>query len=132
MTDTIEVVEEVTSVVEVVDVGPQGPASGGGIPAAEDWHVVGDPGEPAFASGASSDPTSPARFYKDALGEVHLSGLILLSGDPEGFTLPTGYRPSQGEYFGVLADFFIVGTDGLVASGASTDGIVLSGSFRAA
>ncbi|RLK36110.1 hypothetical protein [Cupriavidus plantarum] len=41
-------------------------------------------------------PTSPARFYKDGHGTVHLAGLIGLGTTTQGtlmFTLPAGFRP---------------------------------------
>jgi hypothetical protein len=61
----------------------------------EAWHGIGDGGEPAFENGWRNYPTGePARFYKDTLGIVHLSGEVM-SGvhDSTMFTLPSGYRP---------------------------------------
>jgi hypothetical protein len=47
---------------------------------------------------------SPARFYKDALGVVHLSGLIKNgSAGTAIFTLPEGYRPLESKLFIVAA-----------------------------
>jgi hypothetical protein len=63
----------------------------------EDWHIVGDTGEPAFTNGWSNlDGTRTARFFKDSLGEVHLEGYIDggTIGQPA-FTLPAGYRPGR-------------------------------------
>ncbi len=89
--------------------GPQGPAGndgapgeGAALPEAEDWHVVGDPGEPAFPKGWSnfSEPgfnPVPLRFRKDELGDVVIEGFVQSPGG-EGvgrdiFILPEGFRP---------------------------------------
>lgn len=73
-------------------------ASVGVIP--EPWHNVGAPGEPAFAAGWSnnySDTANYARFFKDPHGIVHLNGSIKSNGTAAlAFTLPVGYRPTQG------------------------------------
>lgn len=91
--------------------------------AVEDWHVVGDPGEPAFPTGFENpDGTgaeipawlhsedAPVAFFKDPFGVVHVRGMALfqqafVAAPPEGeperehaweerlFTLPAGYRP---------------------------------------
>jgi hypothetical protein len=65
----------------------------------EPYHEVGTPGEPPFQSGwTNTEPgVSTAAFYKDSLGVVHLKGVIAGGGNGNtAFTLPTGYRPSQG------------------------------------
>jgi hypothetical protein len=66
----------------------------------EDWHIVGDTGEPAFQSGwTNSDNNATqheprAGFYKDPLGVVHLEGHVQLGQiRTTVFTLPEGYRP---------------------------------------
>lgn len=75
---------------------------GGGLPEAEEWHIVGGGGEPAFNKGWSnfSEPEFepiPARFRKDELGDVVIEGFVQGTGG-EGagrviFQLPAGYRP---------------------------------------
>lgn len=87
----------------------------------EDWHVIGAPGEPGFATGVENEDGTgaeipgwenagdslPVAFRKDPLGMVHLRGVARLvpafnSSDDfvsyravigEIFTLPPGYRP---------------------------------------
>jgi len=63
----------------------------------EDWHEVGTAGEPVFEnSWVNFDTDRPARFYKDPLGIVHLSGLIKTGSiGTVAFTLPEGYRPDH-------------------------------------
>lgn len=47
---------------------------------------------------------SPAKFYKDALGVVHLQGLIKNGTAPSAiFTLPEGYRPLESRLFTTTA-----------------------------
>jgi len=75
---------------------------GGALPEIEDWHVVGDPGEPAFKTGWSNFSEAgfnpiPLRFRKDELGDVVIEGFVKSPGG-EGvgrdiFVLPAGYRP---------------------------------------
>lgn len=66
-----------------------------------------------------TDNYSPAKYYKDQFGVVHLQGMVKSGGLPSAiFTLPEGYRPLQnrlfpvasGGYFGQIAVF----TDGQV------------------
>lgn len=63
-----------------------------------DWHVVGDPGEPAFENGWANrgDPSDkPLRFRKTEDGFVHVNGQLdpsSASGTAAIFTLPVGYR----------------------------------------
>ena len=67
-----------------------------------DWHVVGDPGEPAFANGWSAlgGGYCPPRFRRDAEGWVYIEGMST-GGTAQAvqFTLPEGYRPSQQYIF---------------------------------
>jgi hypothetical protein len=80
--------------------GAAGGALAGNYPnpsltAPEAIHLVGAPGEPPFAAGASnSSGTAHVGFYKDGFGLVHLEGSAD-AGTPtaEIFTLPAGYRP---------------------------------------
>ena len=86
---------------------------------AENWHTVGEPGEPAFRGGAadqhpdyvcsSPDPQPagcptyyPVGFYKDPLGVVHLRGSFKLGNDTIAFQLPPGYRTTQAAAFPIL------------------------------
>lgn len=59
----------------------------------EDWHVIGDPGEPDFPMGFENadgtgaeipawehSPDAPVAFYKDPLGVVHLRGAAVFLG----------------------------------------------------
>lgn len=71
---------------------------GGGSPAV--WHTVGGGGEPAYQNSWGPLGSGPgAAFTKDAIGVVHLRGLI--DGGGSGtvvFTLPSGYRPTTYVY----------------------------------
>jgi hypothetical protein len=78
-------------------------ASADSIPPAEAIHLIGAPGEPGFANGATNAPSEisglsfpRAGFYKDAFGVVHLEGVVKTGGTPVIFTLPPGYRPASG------------------------------------
>ena len=46
---------------------------------------------------------TPAGFYKDDMGVVHLRGLVK-NGSGEIFVLPVGYRPAYQLIFSVVAD----------------------------
>jgi len=68
----------------------------------EDWHQVGNPGEPAFA-GTWVNRTAgdyKVAFRKDPLGRVHIRGYAenpsMTTGGSVIFTLPVGYRPPAG------------------------------------
>jgi hypothetical protein len=68
----------------------------------EAWREVDAAGQPAFANSwvryhASAYPT--ARFMKDSLGFVHLSGMIKGGTTGVPFTLPADYRPLTPEIF---------------------------------
>lgn len=103
------------------------------IPPNEDWTA------PTFTDGwldYVGAGASPAGFYKDPWGRVHLRGLID-SGSVPGdiFTLPSGYRPDQIARF-LVADNAAYGriqvlTSGIVHISAGTAPISLDGiSFR--
>jgi hypothetical protein len=77
--------------------------------AVENWHEVGEVGEPPFnASWQNFDSShNSAGFYKDPFGVVHLKGLVKrvtpATAGPVGcdlnervFSLPSGYTPSTG------------------------------------
>lgn len=88
---------------------------------AETWHEVGDTGEPAFEnSWVNYDTTfNSAAFRKDALGFVHLKGLVKSGVAATIFTLPTGYRPSKQCLFCVYqgTDVTIPGRIDILTSG---------------
>jgi hypothetical protein len=79
-------------------------ASADTIPPAEAIHVVGTPGQPGFLGGSANAPVpgvalSPAGFYKDHEGIVHLEGIIKVGSGPgivPIFNLPVGFRPANG------------------------------------
>lgn len=72
----------------------------------EDWHTVGEPGEPGYGFGWEADPgpsvptglaSPPAEFFRDTSGFVYLRGMVVQT-DPAAnggtvFTLPVGWRP---------------------------------------
>ncbi len=65
----------------------------------EDWHLVGAPGEPGFLGSWENGPApdgSPAAFFKDHEGIVHLRGMVTGAGLFV-FQLPPGYRPASGK-----------------------------------
>lgn len=68
---------------------------GGGTPTIEDWHTIGDDGEPEFEDTWVNGPAGhPAQFRKLPDGTVHIRGLI--AGGAYGvpaFTLPEDYWP---------------------------------------
>ena len=121
----------------------------------EEWREVGATGQPAFANSWSNFGSGfdTAGFYKDALGIVHLKGLVdgpAGAGTGSGtvaFTLPEGYRPaatvrtigvgeaSGGTGVGVI-DIATSGTVTLTAIGVAANAAVtdfsLNTSFRAA
>ena len=83
----------------------------------EDWHEVtpqGSGGEADFQnSWVNHTPSvhSPAAFYKDPFGVVHLRGLVKsgsfgFDAPPSGviFTLPSSYRPAFGEHTAVVTN----------------------------
>lgn len=63
------------------------------------WRYVGTSGEPSFLNGWVNygGAWRDVAFFKDALGIVHVKGLVK-SGTigQDVFTLPGGYRPKQG------------------------------------
>lgn len=90
----------------------------------EDWHVIGDPGEPDFPTGKENEDGTgeelpawehgdvPVAFYKSPDGRVSLRGIAIFKAtfdeeprpeEPEAshayanelFTLPPGYRPEE-------------------------------------
>ncbi len=97
----------------------------------EPWHLVGAPGEPAFAASWFSVDTSydEVAFYKDQTGVVHLKGPAGGGGGSGGeviFSLPPGFRPAVGRFlaFPVLCTcdgrLEISGSDGALSVNAAT------------
>ena len=80
-------------------------------PTWEDWHYVGDTGEPAFQnSWGNSGATQQLGF------RIRETGIVDIQGDISGgtalaviFTLPVGYRPSANAFYS---------TTGYVSGGA--------------
>lgn len=90
--------------------GPSGPAGEAGAAgpigygAIEGWHTVGAAGEPAFVGTwvNFSGTEQAARFRRDPLGHVLLSGVVKLGTmNTTIFTLPVGYRPPLTVRFAV-------------------------------
>ena len=66
------------------------------VAAGEDWHYVGEAGEPAFENswGNLSGDTAMAFRIRES-GVVDLQGAVTGGSPGVVFTLPAGYRPSQ-------------------------------------
>lgn len=66
----------------------------------EDWHYVGEAGEPAFETGWENAGTISALAFKiiNAGAEVRIYGAILDNGAADATVchLPAGYRPDSG------------------------------------
>ncbi len=71
----------------------------------DDWHYVGEVGEPAFENGYSNDPYGTGvAFRKDLLtNTVHFKGTAQGSTTGIIFTLPEGYRPESDIYVGMVS-----------------------------
>jgi hypothetical protein len=77
-----------------------------GLTASENWHLIGAAGEPAFQHGWQNrgGADSPAGFYKDHDGIVHLRGEVVDGSTNNSiFQLPAGYRPASGKGIVVAA-----------------------------
>jgi hypothetical protein len=69
------------------------------------FHSAGLPSHPAETcvgigdQWVSASVTRPVGYYRDPLGEVHLTGVIFHCGNPTNqfFTLPRGFRPAAAE-----------------------------------
>lgn len=100
----------------------------------EDWHYVGESGEPAFAGSFSNlGFGQPKLCFRKIGNEVHIAGTFWEGGGAltvgTVFTLPTGYRPSgnSAQVLSVYADFsgnsyfqgMTVSTAGVVAIAAN-------------
>jgi hypothetical protein len=105
----------------------------------EAFHVVGQPGEPAFESGFVNfgGEYETAGFYLDRQCTVHLRGTISGPGGTA-FTLPVGFRPAENTFSAIIASneignaqIFTTGQVDLEAAGTANFG--LTGlSFRVA
>jgi len=105
----------------------------------EEPHVVGDSGEPAFENSWVNYDTASfrgARFWKDPMGIVHIEGLVK-SGTVAAtiFTLPAGYRPSNGLLFvtitnGGIGRFDVASTGNVVAQSGSNGWFTINCSFK--
>jgi hypothetical protein len=120
---------------------------------AEGFHLVGQPGEPAFGNGGQGDcfwsnfsdsgfppgTLNPVSFYKDPYGRVHLAGVGAAQMGPGGdgvcgtdnddqfvFVLPPAYRPAHLELFPNATS-----TSNLVIVGGATDQAVSGGTVPA-
>lgn len=69
----------------------------GATPTPEAWRIVGAAGQPAFVNSWANfgGAWTTAGFYRDALGWVHMRGLVASGSAANAtiFTLPSGYRP---------------------------------------
>lgn len=114
----------------------------------EDWHNVGDVGEPAFGTNWRNDTAgsgyADCSFYKDGLGIVRLQGAVeYTAGTGAGtvvFTLPAGYRPEATKFKTVIVTgpttgYLAIATTGevLLGSGDASGLLLLDDiTFRAA
>ena len=92
----------------------------------EDWHYVGEAGEPAFATGWSNSTGNPKLAFRiRESGVVDVAGVVdASSAGATVFTFPEGYRPDNTAY-GVSA--FFKGTGNAYPLSVSTAGVL---SFR--
>lgn len=112
----------------------------------EDWHYVGESGEPAFGTGWSNASSSyPAMAFRlREAGIVDLVGSITTdaTGTTDLFTLPSGYRPASGRLafmscirdrsFAISAQLLIIRDTGVVnvlETESSGDILHIAGSF---
>ena len=91
----------------------------------ESFRAVGAPGQPGFQNSWTNygGGYATAAFYKDALGIVHLKGMIT-SGTigSVAFTLPAGYTPAEHSYFSVASR--VVGSPQTAAATVLSNGSV--------
>lgn len=107
---------------------------------AEDWHYVGEAGEPAFATGWANigSPEPALGFRLREAGVVDLAGAITsgVGAASALFTLPEGYRPSSRAYVVIAVSdpafsgtVLQIETDGDVLTLDVHQEIYISGSF---
>lgn len=105
--------------------------SGGGGGAAEDWHEIGAPGEPAFENGAAARVGFQTPAFRLNGDRVEFRGVI----DGDGivaFTLPEGYRPpvkTACPIASILSDYgtLVIDVDGSVEITSSSSGNAIEG-----
>ena len=110
------------------DVAGMSTAGYAAVAAGEDWHYVGEAGEPAFdGSWGNLGATSTLGFRIREAGVVDVQGTISNAGANSSgsvvFTLPDGYRPSVATRYPVT----VLTDDPAVAAGlmtVSTAGVV--------
>lgn len=95
-------------------------------PVNEDWHYVGEAGEPAFQNSWANAGVDMNLAFR-----MRETGIIDIQGDIDSgtslaviFTLPVGYRPSARAYYSVTG--FVSGADEYLAAtlNVATDGDV--------
>jgi hypothetical protein len=89
----------------------------------EEWREVGATGQPIFENAwvnHTPGTFATAAFYKDAMGVVHLKGLVKNgTGGAAVFTLPVGYRPTAQHSFATDSGTAVVHSQlAVLASGA--------------
>ena len=75
--------------------------------AGEDWHYVGEAGEPAFQGSWANFSGTPALAFR-----IREAGIVDIQGQPRNtsdptqtiFTLPVGYRPSSSLLIPIVGD----------------------------
>jgi hypothetical protein len=84
-------------------VGPPGPAGApAALPPLEAVHFVGAAGEPAFEGDSkNTEASTPAGFFKDQLGIVHLRGTVDVGVGENAFRLPPAFQPPNQVCFSV-------------------------------
>lgn len=106
----------------------------------EEWREVGAAGQPAFANNwvnFNSATHATAAFHKDALGNVHIKGLVKDGTiTAAAFTLPEGYLPPLIVHFPANSNHafgsLFVDTNGLVTPQAGSNAFFsINVSFRA-
>lgn len=115
--------------------GIQGPVGGNATIPMDTVHVVNTSGEPAFLNSWSNyDTTRVARFRKDPLGKVRLSGIV--KGGAVGsimFRLPAGYLPARGQQAwstvanGAFSDIEVAATGDVFFVGGNSTFVYLDG-----
>jgi hypothetical protein len=100
------------------------PVEGGRTDAA--WHVIGDPGEPAFLNGWTNYGSNySAAAFRLVAGVVRLRGVVKSGtvGQPA-FILPVGYRTSTARLFATISNALIGRVDVLPDPGTNAGGVV--------
>jgi len=112
------------------------------VAAGEDWHYVGEAGEPAFENGwVNYEAGAPALAFRiREAGVVDIAGEISSGTTVAVFTLPEGYRPSARVSIPAMAvnpatpgdTWLTVNTAGVVAAsvlGTDVGALKISGQF---